>query len=96
MAALFVISCERKPEYVGVDELGCVNVKGESCVVDTVGYAAGKYSMHVLSNCDFTVTVPEDADWLGISGTDSRSASFNGDCYVEFVYDINRSIPRNA
>lgn len=56
---------------------------------------AGNCSLSVLSDGPFTATVTE-GDWLSFAGTDSRRIEASGDCSLDFVYQMNRGMTRNA
>ena len=90
IALLFAFCCTRPVDDLSVYELGPAETEL------SVGYEGGECSTRVLSNGDFTVTLPEDAQWLHFQSSTQRSMQLNGDVDVSFTVEINRSVPRKA
>lgn len=88
--ALAVLCCTRISDDTSIYELGPVDTQLR------VGYEGGECGTTILSNGDFTITLPEEADWVHFSSSDDRILSLHGDVAVSFTVDINRSIPRKA
>ena len=88
---LLAASCVKSPEYPPVCGVGFPD--GDvSC-----GYQEGSLSAKVLSSGEFVATIEESAHWLRFADKpSSRKITANGDVYLRFVYDINRSVPRQA
>lgn len=89
-AAIAVLGCTRLSDDTSIYELGAVDTHL------SVGYEGGECSTEVLSNGDFTITIPEDAGWIHFKSSTGRSLELSGDVTVSFSVDINRSVPRKA
>ena len=88
---LLALSCVKSPEYPPVEGVGFPD--GDV----TCDYQAGSFSARVLSNGSFTATIEDNAQWLRFEGSESsRTIQASGDVQLRFVYDINRSVPRQA
>lgn len=88
--ALAVLGCTRLSDDTSIYELGPVNPE------ISVGYEGGECGTKVLSNGDFTVSIPDDADWLHFKSSSGRTMKLSGDATISFTVDINRSVPRKA
>lgn len=85
-----VICCTRIYDDTSVYELGPVDPRL------SVGYEGGECGTKILSNGDFTISIPEDASWVHFKSSAVNSLNLSGDVEVYFVVDINRSVPREA
>lgn len=88
--ALAVFGCTRLPDDTSIYELGPVDQE------ISVGYEGGECGTEVLSNGDFTISIPEEAGWLHFKSSEERTLKLTGDTSVSFTVDINRSVPRKA
>lgn len=88
--ALTVLCCKGITDDTSIYELGPVDTQL------SVGYEGGECGTTILSNGDFTISLPEDAHWVHFKSSADRTMSLNGDVPVSFTVDINRSIPRKA
>lgn len=88
--ALAVLCCTRLSDDLSIYELGPVETQL------SVGYEGGECGTKILSNGDFTISIPEDADWIHFQSSAERTLSLSGDVTVSFTVDINRSVPRKA
>jgi len=88
-AASVCFSCAKLTGVVDIREIGFpvstvdLEYNSESAVVE------------VLSNGDYTITIPEDCEWLTFNDG-SRLFHGNGDGDVRLVCLVNRSIPRTV
>lgn len=87
---LAVLGCTRLSDDTSIYELGPVDQE------ISVGYEGGECSTKVLSNGNFTVSIPDDASWLHFKSSAERTLTFTGDMTLSFTVDINRSVPRKA
>ena len=88
--ALAVLCCTRVSDDTTIYELGPVSSEL------VIGYEGGECSTEVLSNGDFTVTIPEEADWIHFKASAGSVLSLSGDVTLSFTVDINRGVPRKA
>lgn len=89
-AALLALCCTRLSDDTSIYELGPVDTEL------SVGYEGGECGTQILSNGDFTVSIPEDAGWIHFKSSADRVLNLSGDVAVSFTVDINRSVPRKA
>ncbi len=89
--AVSVISCEKLPEEVEIYGVGCKEKEINAA------WNAAECTAQVLATAAFTVTIPDDAPWIGFKGKGSdRSVSMDGDCTLTFALEANRNIPRST
>ncbi len=88
--ALAALGCTRLSDDASIYELGPVEQE------ISMGYEGGECGTKVLSNGDFTVSIPMEAHWLHFKSSAERTLQLNGDATVSFTVDINRSVPRKA
>jgi len=88
-AASVCFSCSKLTGEVGIYEIGFP--------VNTIDldYNTSSAVFSILSNGDFTITIPEDCQWLTFKDG-SKVYSGNGDGNVGIVALVNRSIPRTV
>ena len=86
---IMALSCSLDDnEMVEPEELG---VK-ESSV--TVACTAGTHDLEILSDGEFTLSLPSDAPWLSLEK--GRSIKGSGDSSVKLVHEMNRGPERTA
>ena len=86
---IMALSCSLDDnEMVEPEELG---VK-ESSV--TVACTAGTHDLEILSDGEFTLSLPSDAPWLSLEK--GRSVKGNGDSSVKLIHEMNRGPERTA
>lgn len=88
--AFAALCCTRVSDDTSVYELGPVDTQL------TVGYEGGECGTNILSNGEFTISIPEDAGWIHFKSSAERTMTFNGDLAVTFTVDINRGVSRKA
>lgn len=88
--ALSVLCCTRISDDTSIYELGPADPEL------SIGYEGGECATTILSNGDFTVSIPEDANWVHFPSSEIRSIKLNGDTQLSFCVDMNRSVPRKA
>lgn len=88
--ALSVLCCTRISDDTAIYELGPVDAQL------SIGYEGGECGTGILSNGEFTISIPEDADWIHFKNSAERTMIQSGDVEVSFTVDINRSVPRKA
>lgn len=89
-SALAVICCSPISDDTSIYELGPVSTELN------VGYEGGECGTDILSNGEFTITIPEEITWIHFKSSEARSLTLSGDVAVSFTVDINRSVPRKA
>ena len=87
---LAAVCCTRVYDDTSIYELGPVDTEL------IVGYQGGDCSTQVLSNGSFTVSIPDEADWIHFKSSSDRTLRLSGDVSLSFTIDINRSVPRKA
>lgn len=87
---LAAVCCTGIFDDTSIYELGPVDTE------ISVGYQGGDCSTQVLSNGAFSVSIPDDADWVHFKSSADRKLSLSGDVTLSFTVDINRSVPRKA
>ena len=85
-----VICCTRIYDDASIYELGPVDTQL------SVGYEGGECGTKILSNGEFTISIPENASWIHFKSSAENKLKLSGDTAVSFVVDINRSVPRKA
>jgi len=88
-AAALLSACAEKDGMVEPLELGV----GDKSPV--VGCEAGKYSVKVLSDGEFTASLDSE-NWIGFASSPERSITACGDVEIPLVYDINRGLMRQS
>ena len=92
------ISCEQLPDDVKIYGIGCIDPeKGTPLHEVTLGVDPGQYQLKVYADGEFTAILQEDAEWIRFSADQaSRMLAGSGDMTIDFVYDINKGIPRTS
>lgn len=88
--ALAALCCTRLSDDMSIYELGPVDSQL------AVGYEGGECGTKILSNGEFTISIPEDVAWIHFKSSAGSTLSLSGDVEVSFTVDINRSVPRKA
>ena len=88
--ALLAVSCQWKDGMVEPHELGVAETQA------ALPCTAGTYTLSILADGDFTVTLPSDAPWLTFSGAEGRSVTGDGDTGIVLSYEMNRGLVRSA
>ncbi len=88
--ALAVICCSPVSDDTTIYELGPVSSEL------SVGYEGGECETDILSNGEFSITIPEEAGWVHFKSSALRSLTLSGDVTVSFTVDINRGVSRKA
>lgn len=89
-AVLVAAACEKGPEFVENNELGCEYPRIE------VGTEAGSHVFKVLCDGAGTVSIPAGSEWISLSGMSERSFNFSGDVSVAVDYETNGGEERKA
>lgn len=88
-AITLAAGCTRMEDQVELYEIGCPG--GDVALT----YGAGSIDVEVLSNGDYSATLPDGTEWIRFS-SGNLAAEGNGDGSLSLSYDINRSIPRSV
>lgn len=84
------IACTQISDDTSIYELGPQDTQLN------VGYEGGECSTMILSNGAFTISIPEEANWIHFESSDASRMDLIGDVSVTFIIDLNRSVPRRA
>lgn len=91
LAVSLPTACEKGPEYVAALELGCDETE------HTATCAAGSHDFAVLSDGNYTATLPDDVSWAVLDDADDgKHLSRRGDGPLSVSYAANRGLSRTV
>lgn len=89
-AGLVAAACEKGPEFVENNELGCEYPRVE------VGTEAGTHTFNILCGGAGTVSLPAGSEWVSFVGKTEREYAFSGDIVIPVQYETNGGEERSA
>ena len=87
---LMTSACIAKDGLLEPEELG---VKANEITASCTG---GTFTLDVMSDGDFTISLPDNAGWLSFEGISGRSMNGHGDMSVNVTCEPNRGIGRHT
>lgn len=84
---ILAAGCTRMPDELVLYEIGCRDAR------ISLDYLAGAATVDVLSNGDYTASLPAGTDWIRFAS--GLQTTGTGDGPLTLSYDTNRSIPRS-
>lgn len=89
-ALALAAACEKAPEFVEIHELGCSDPVAE------VPSTGGEHYFQIVSDGEWTATLPDGVNWISFTNSEARSVTVAGDATLGLRYGDNEAEERDA